>query len=136
MDRLCAAKELMMLGFCTPEDYIREGGVIKDPVPRRRSARLAGQEDASLPENYWSEGGEAPEYGISFIAGFTEGGAPFGLTYTEYDPDPESAWAPEPDSCFEPTSPGHSLGMDQDEPIPSSLCESTGGGTGTSSGRR
>lgn len=110
-----------MLGFCTREDYIREGGLIKDRVPRRRSASFPFHQDPSLPEGYWTEGGEAPEYGISFIAGFTEGGAPFGLTYAEYDPDPDSACAPDAPSPSDLDTPGQS---NQDESTSSSLCES------------
>ena len=90
VDRRCATKELMQLGHCTVEEYIREGGIIMEKVGTGRRMTYRERERLriaqGLSEGYWVEGGQAPEYGISFIAGFTEGGCPYGLSYEQIDP--------------------------------------------------
>lgn len=91
LSRLGAATDLCMLGQVAAEVVERERhreqarGEQRRRLREKREAARRAEEAARLPEWYWTEGGQAPEYSIGFIAGFTSGGAPYGLTYEQIE---------------------------------------------------
>lgn len=80
VDALCAALELCMLGVDIPEDQVKsiraskEADVLKKKKRREEKAR-AEEEDRFFESN-------GP---FAYIAGYTSGGAPFGVTWEEME---------------------------------------------------
>lgn len=95
VDKLCAVKELELLGFRTSEHYKRElkrAAVQKQQEAEKRKARKRKQE--FMEEDLWEDSDET----FAFIAGYTDGGAPFGITWEER----EQSKVTEPEKNFIP----------------------------------
>lgn len=80
VDTLCAIRELQMLGVALDPDHIRSAKALQ----RSRAPRKRGT-DPPVPEGY----GEILDENFAFIAGFTEGGAPYGVTWGEWREEDE-----------------------------------------------
>jgi hypothetical protein len=78
VDKLCAIRELQMLGVALDPDHIRSAKALQ----RSRAPRKSGT-DPPVPGGY----GEIRDENFAFIAGFTEGGAPYGVTWGEWRED-------------------------------------------------
>ncbi len=89
VDRVTAATELLLLGMVSPEEVNRQRQIVEQIALGRRRAKERHQERNQRNRNSdlacWGEGGSAPEYGIAYVAGFTEGGFPFGITYEQLE---------------------------------------------------
>jgi len=77
VDLLCAAKELQLLGVRLSPDYLE--------ALRRTASAPATHHGSTRPEaeSAGMEPMSNPEF--AYIAGFTEGGAPFGVRWEEID---------------------------------------------------
>ena len=71
--RICAMKELCMLGVLSPVKQKQYEDYLKKREERRNARRRQRQEE-------WPEDQDAYFY---YIAGYTSGGAPFGITWEE-----------------------------------------------------
>jgi len=78
VDVLCAITELKMLGVEISEEY--EEAVKQTVEGDLKAKRLKKQQKAE--EAYLAE---FMDEGFAFVAGYTSGGAPYGLTYEEMD---------------------------------------------------
>ncbi len=85
VDLLCAAKELQMLGVPVSGDYVRR---LRATVEAKAEARRKRKEEErrareleELADADWNED-------FAYIAGYTSGGAPFGVTWEEMDETP------------------------------------------------
>lgn len=73
VDKTCAMRELCMLGVLSPQKQAAYEQQLKAKAEKRRARRVA-REQAAPPEqdNYFY-----------YIAGYTPGGAPYGITWEE-----------------------------------------------------
>ena len=85
VDILCAIVELRMLGVEISEEY--ENQVKQSIEGSRRAKELKKQQraEAAYLEDYIDEG-------FYFVAGYTSGGAPYGLTWEQMDAINEEEW--------------------------------------------
>jgi len=74
VDKLCAIKELQMLGIPLSESKVE--AIKKGMAASERAKKKA---TASIPDGY----GELWDENFAFIVDFTEGGAPIGVTWEE-----------------------------------------------------
>lgn len=75
VDKICAVKELEMLGYTIKDTYKQE---LKDAeMQKQREAEKQKQE-----EDFWIDDSDET---FVFIAGYTSGGIPFGTTWEELD---------------------------------------------------
>lgn len=82
VDVVCAMKELELLGLHFTEKQkmaIQKGQY--DRVRQRQLMKSRKWQKERERKEYWAGSDE----GFAFIAGYTEGGAPFGLTYLEME---------------------------------------------------
>ena len=79
VDKLCAVKELEMLGHTFSDKYKQK---LKDDVIRKQKETERRKEDRKreLEMDLCEENDET----FAFIAGYTSGGAPYGITWEEW----------------------------------------------------
>lgn len=83
VDLGCALKELQTLGVCLDAVYVaRLRTTLQNSS--RRVATPSTQEEDGIPEGY----GEDWDDDFEYIAGFTSGGAPFGVPWASGEPEP------------------------------------------------
>ena len=94
VDQLCAVLELRMLGISICADYEQK---VRDSVLDR--AKRAKQNARRRAEKEREQKASGLIYGLDFddtfayIAGFTSGGCPFGVTWEQHDQlDPTEQW--------------------------------------------
>lgn len=80
VDLACALKELQLLGVALDPVYVARLRATPQNAPRRAPVI---REEPELPEGYGEEWDDDFEY----IAGFTSGGAPFGVPWPAEEPD-------------------------------------------------
>jgi hypothetical protein len=86
VDRLCAIIELRSLGVQLDPAYVRAvQQTLSEPSCRKRKRRKE-QLDPKEQLNPLGTYGVDYDDNFSFIAGYTEGGVPFGLTWDEWLP--------------------------------------------------
>jgi hypothetical protein len=83
VDLMCAVKELEMLGVPLDQDYVEKLRVTCSNRPRR-----AAKPTQAEPLDDCLESDEL----FSFIAGYTPGGAPYGVPREPLSSDAESDW--------------------------------------------
>ncbi|MGI6486832.1 MAG: hypothetical protein GX964_03470 [Syntrophomonadaceae bacterium] len=81
VDWLCAVSELQMLGYDIPEDYIKQLQMDEDSRRKANEERKRKREAEQVRENFSMD---SDEY-FYYIAGYTSGGAPFGITWEEWE---------------------------------------------------
>jgi predicted nucleotidyltransferase len=81
VDWLCAVTELQMLGYHIPEDYIKQLQMDEDRRRKVNEDRRRKREAEQVSETL---GMYSNEY-FYYIAGYTSGGAPFGITWEEME---------------------------------------------------
>lgn len=81
VDWQCAVKELQMLGYHIPEDYIKQLQMAEDGRRKAKAERKRKREAEKLGETFDMD---SDEY-FYYIAGYTSGGAPFGITWEEWE---------------------------------------------------
>ena len=93
VDKLCAIAELRMLGVEISESLEKQ--IAASLEQKHNSKKIKKEENSSDPDMIY---GLDYDEDFAFIAGFTSGGAAFGLTHEEYDEDDEiDAELPEED---------------------------------------
>ncbi|MEC5422927.1 hypothetical protein QGM71_05370 [Virgibacillus sp. C22-A2] len=84
VNKLCAVKELEMIGYTYEKAYIqklKDSEIQKQQESEKRNA--AKKKKRKQPEeDFWDE--ECDET-YAFIAGYTSGGAPYGITWEEWE---------------------------------------------------
>jgi hypothetical protein len=75
---LCAAKELKMLGIEVSDQYISQLKVAEENVRKQNIIKKRLKEEKGLRDLYPDSVGT-----YYYIAGYTSGGAPFGVTWEE-----------------------------------------------------
>lgn len=73
---VCAIFELRQLGFTVSEDRLAQARVTEEQTARRRAARKEAARSEENPDS---------DLNFAFIAGYTEGGAPYGVTWDEVE---------------------------------------------------
>ena len=82
VDLLCAVVELRMLGVDISEDY--EYQLRQDEEQKRLSKKSNKGKKQKVEEDFLDD---FSDENFAFIAGYTSGGAPFGLKWEELDDD-------------------------------------------------
>lgn len=82
VDWRCAVTELQMLGYHIPEDYIKQLQMAEDGRQKAKAERKRKREAEQLGETF--DDMDSNEY-FYYIAGYTSGGAPFGITWEEWE---------------------------------------------------
>ncbi len=75
---LCAAEELKMLGIEVSDQYISQLKVAEENIRKQNIIRKRLKEEKRLQDLYPDSDGT-----YYYIAGYTSGGAPFGVTWEE-----------------------------------------------------
>lgn len=79
VDKLCAVKELEMLGYSIKSSYKKK--LKDDALQKQRKAKerkeLKRKQQEQMEEDLWEDSDET----FAFIAGYTSGGSPFGITW-------------------------------------------------------
>jgi hypothetical protein len=70
-----------MLGYDIPEDYIKQLQMDEDSRRKANEERKRKREAEQVRENFSMD---SDEY-FYYIAGYTSGGAPFGITWEEWE---------------------------------------------------
>ncbi len=83
VDLLCAATELQMIGAKVDPGYIRQLKAIVEAKAEAGRRKKEKEREAEELEEYGQLHGSDEYY--AFIAGFTSGGAPFGVTWEEVE---------------------------------------------------
>jgi hypothetical protein len=83
VDILCAIAELRCLGVAIDQEYEEQ---VRQSLEGRARAKKAEREKASLAE-LWPDCDDT----FAYIAGYTPGGVPFGVTWDDVEEDPP--WA-------------------------------------------
>jgi hypothetical protein len=78
VDAFCAIRELRILGVSIDPAY--EHAVLSSRVAQARKKRA----DSTIVSEFRTQ--EEDYYGFAFIAGYTAGGAPYGITNEEMEP--------------------------------------------------
>ena len=78
VDKLCAIKELRMIGIEISEEYEKQ---IKQSIEELRRQKQLRKDKKEQELNSFLEF-DSDEY-FAFIAGYTSGGAPYGITHEE-----------------------------------------------------
>ncbi|WP_018248781.1 hypothetical protein [Orenia marismortui] len=81
---VCAIKELEMLGYEIDLEYKEQ--ILKQEEAKRKAAkrRKAEEKKKQAEEEYFNSDQDENFY---YIAGYTSGGAPYGITWWEYERD-------------------------------------------------
>lgn len=94
VDELCAAIEMYHLGLVSEEELEQYWGRAEEKLQKRHPGVELKSPKNRPPKKTefedWSyfgyrEGDASPEFGITFIAGFTGSGFPYGTTYEQLD---------------------------------------------------
>lgn len=80
VDKICAVNELEMLGYSFSDEYKQKvkAVVLKKQKENKKRKAAKKQKDNDLF-------GEESDETFAFIAGYTSGGAPFGVTWKEWE---------------------------------------------------
>ena len=78
VDKICAINELKILGVNIPEKLENQ---IKESLKRKTEQRKSAKEKAEVPDI----SGYNSDDNFAFIAGYTSGGFPYGLTHEEFE---------------------------------------------------
>jgi len=81
VDKLCAAIELEMLGYPIKRNYKKK---LKDDAKqkqRKGEKRKKLKRKEQMEDELWEDSDET----FAFIAGYTSGGAPYGITWEEWE---------------------------------------------------
>ncbi len=81
VDWRCAVTELQMLGYHIPEDYIKQLQMAEDG---RRRAKAGCKRKREAEQGGDTFGINSNEY-FYYIVGYTSGGAPYGITWEEWE---------------------------------------------------
>lgn len=82
VDKICAVTELEMLGYSISEEYKQN---VKDAVfQKQKQTKKRKAAKRQIESEFFDE--ESDET-FAFIAGYTSGGAPFGITWEEWEHD-------------------------------------------------
>lgn len=82
VDKLCAVRELEMIGYTFSDAYKQEltNANIQMQLKTKKRNAAKKQKRQQLEEDFWNE--DSDEI-FAFIAGYTAGGAPYGITWEE-----------------------------------------------------
>lgn len=80
VDKLCAIFELRLLGIEISEEYENQIRLVIEAIVKQRQFRKDKKEQES---NSFSESDSDENF--AFIAGYTSGGAPYGITHEEME---------------------------------------------------
>ncbi|WP_106496380.1 hypothetical protein [Lentibacillus sp. Marseille-P4043] len=75
VDKLCAVAELEMLGYTFSENYTQQ---LKDEQNQKQRAAEKRKAAKEMENTFWDDDSDET---FAFIAGYTEGGAPYGITW-------------------------------------------------------
>lgn len=81
VDWRCAVTELQMLGCHIPEDYIKQLQMAEDGRQKAKAERKRKREAEQLSENFDANSNEY----FYYIARYTSGDAPYGITWEEWE---------------------------------------------------
>ena len=82
VDILCAITELRMLGVHVSQEYEEQVRRSVEDAAKARERRKAQGRELFTPEDIFES-----DENFSFIAGYTSGGLPYGLTWEQWDPN-------------------------------------------------
>jgi len=82
VDILCAITELRMLGVPISQEYEEQARRSVEDAAEARRKRKAKRKEFDTPEDIFES-----DENFSFIAGYTSGGLPYGLTWEQWDPN-------------------------------------------------
>ncbi|SET07151.1 hypothetical protein SAMN05216389_10557 [Oceanobacillus limi] len=84
VNRLCAVIELEMLGYTFDDVYkqkLKHAEIQKQQLAKKRNAVKKQKREQAIKDFFYEESDET----FAFIAGHTPGGAPYGITWEEWE---------------------------------------------------
>lgn len=92
---LCAAGELKILGIDISDEYISQLKIAENNIKKQNILKKHLKEEKRLQDLYPDSDGT-----YYFIAGYTSGGAPYGITWNEMGMTPYNGNNPPSFTCF------------------------------------
>lgn len=81
VDTVCAIVELRQIGVSVPDERLRQAKRTEEQAARRHAARKQAQSIEEQPDS---------DSIFAYIAGYTDGGAPYGVRWDELELDDET----------------------------------------------